>query len=180
MNTFKHSYHTKNLLYLPDEVLVQGILSRLPLSTLVSCLSTCRDLHSLIQASVLLTYLKELEIAGLIDNPDASYSLCPLNDRLDMLRERELRWRNLDSKWRKSGDVPPFTSGDKHDASGGVYLLGKCTEFDEEITIGINSTRLSSDENAEIEWEEISFGETQIICIEAAIEEHDLLVCATT
>ncbi|KAF8967547.1 hypothetical protein BDZ97DRAFT_1803923 [Flammula alnicola] len=67
------------LFSLPVDLLVEHILSRLSLMTLIACLSVSR---------------KE----GMIDNPCCSYETYPRSKRLDMLRERAMRWKDLDSK----------------------------------------------------------------------------------
>ena len=166
----------KTLLSLPAHLLIEHILSRLQFPSLLSCLLSCRDLYNTITASPLLNYLRELDLAGMVDNPMCPYELISLHERLDMLRERERRWTHLDWAWRAVRAMPGLTSEPNFSHSG-IVCLG--IDDAEENTIGLLSTCLPSKATGDVEWVEITMGKP-ILALTLAIEEHDMLVCVTS
>jgi len=122
------------------------------------------------------TYLKELEMAGMVDNPEYSYNLVSVDERLNMLRERERRWTNLDWVWEATLAMPTNTSDPSYAHGGAMYLN---IEDPKQNIIGLLLTRLPSKATEDIKWTEISLGKTILMSM-LAIEEHDLLVCLTS
>ncbi|KDR76224.1 hypothetical protein GALMADRAFT_466644 [Galerina marginata CBS 339.88] len=164
-----------SLLSIPEDLLIQGILSRLYHSSRVQCLRTCRNLHTVISSSPLLIYLKELEIAGMIDNPACTLQSISINERLEMLRERELRWISLNWKWRREIDMPRFTAAGTYTYSGGVYLLGRRINPQEGV-VGMYSMNVPQKFDEAIDWKELDLGQRHLPSA-MAIEEHDLVAC---
>ena len=119
------------------------------------------------------TYLRELEMAGMVDNPECPYDRVP---RLNMLREGERRWKNLDWVWKSTLATPPIISQPTY-ARGGTMYINK--ENAKEDIVGLHSACLPSKATDDVNWTEIDLGKT-IWVSTLAIEEHDLLVCLTS
>jgi len=122
------------------------------------------------------TYLRELEMAGMVDNPECPYDRVSVDERLNMLRERERRWKNLDWVWKATLASPPIISQPTY-ARGGAMYINK--ENAKEDIVGLHSACLPSKATDDVNWTEIDLGKT-IWVSTLAIEEHDLLVCLTS
>jgi len=122
------------------------------------------------------TYLRELEMAGMVDNPECPYDRVSVDERLSMLRERERRWKNLDWVWKATLATPPIISQPTYARSGAMYIN---KENAKEDIVGLHSTCLPSKATDDVNWIEIDLGKT-IWVSTLAIEEHDLLVCLTS
>ena len=122
------------------------------------------------------SYLRGLERAGMVNNPECPYDLISVDERLDMLRERERRWTNLDWAWSATLATPPITSDPTY-AHGGTVYLNK--EDAKENTVGLHSVCLPLKATDDVKWTEIDLGKTILIST-LAIEEHDLIVCLTS
>ena len=121
------------------------------------------------------TYLRELEMAGMVDNPECPYDLVSVDQRLNMLRERERRWKNLDWVWKSTLATPPIISQPTY-ARGGAMYINKENAKD---IIGLHSACLPSKVTDDVNWTEIDLGKTIWVSM-LAIKEHDLLVCLTS
>ncbi|KDR76266.1 hypothetical protein GALMADRAFT_247571 [Galerina marginata CBS 339.88] len=164
------------LLSVPEDLLVQEILAHLGLSSLASCMCTCRQLHALISSSVLLNYLKELEISGMIDNSRCSRRVISLKTRLEMLRERELRWMNLDWKWRTGVDPPPLNAAGTGSVFDGGLMVAKLMDPRAAVT-GLYTMSLPHQMDKLPRWREFDIGQPYLPGIVAV--EEDLLACVT-
>jgi len=133
-------------------------------------------LDSLATSSTRDTYLRELEMAGMVDNPECPYDRVSVDERLNMLRERERRWKNLDWVWKATLATPPIISQPSY-ARGGAMYINK--ENAKEDIVGLHSACLPSKATDDVNWTEIDLGKT-IWVSTLAIEEHDLLVCLTS
>jgi len=122
------------------------------------------------------TYLRELEMAGMVDNPECPYDRVSVDERLNMLRERERRWKNLDWVWKATLATPPIISQPTY-ARGGAMYINK--ENNKEDIVGLHSGCLPSKATDDVNWTEIDLGKN-IWVSTLAIEEHDLLVCLTS
>ena len=78
------------------DLISEEVLCHLSLVDLISCLSTCKQLHELVTLSTNLVYLMELEKAGMIDNPHCSYEKYPRTKRLEMFQGHKTRWEKFD------------------------------------------------------------------------------------
>lgn len=112
----------------------------------------------------------------MVNNPECPYDLISVQERLDMLRERERRWTNLDWAWSATLATPPITSDPTYAHGGAVYLN---KEDAKENTVGLHSVCLPSKATDDVKWTEIDLGKT-ILMSTLAIEEHDLIVCLTS
>jgi hypothetical protein len=162
---------------IPDDLILEEVLCRLPLVDLISCLSTCHQLHELITSSKHLIYLTELEVAGMVDNPHCSYVQYPYSKRLKMLRDREMRWERLDFQWRKNIQLPAGVMNDCVTQSEGHLLLLPLSDDIDQIT-DMHSSPLPDDSVTKVQWNKINLGK-HICRAGTALYEHDLLVCCT-
>jgi len=126
-------------------------------------------------SSPLDTYLRELAMAGIVNNPERPYDLSSVGERLTMLRERERRWKYLDWISRTRLATPAITSSPTCVHGGVVYLNNEDAKED---IIGLHSASLPSNATNDVKWTEINLGKT--ILISTLAIEHDLLVCLTS
>jgi hypothetical protein len=169
----------ERLLGLPSEILIE-IISYLDIADIFSCQRTCCILRSIIADSIQLHYIMQLKISGMQDNP---FCRLPIADRLASLESREAAWQSLDWEFVTTIDVPSTWSG-VYGITPSVFLLGKSAFDFEYVTAGIQTiklpTRMPGQSNADsVEWIEFDFG-MQIIDFGTGIEEHDLIVCASS
>ena len=167
------------LLDLPPEVLIE-ILSILDVNEIFRCIRTCRFFDELIGNSSQLSYLTQLKLAGMQDNP---YSSLSVKDRMSTLKQREGLWQSFRWKFMAAVEVPHKSSG-VYDITPSVYLLGKSATYADVVTAGIQSVKLpcqcpEDPESMSAGWTEFDFGLT-IIDFGTAIEEHDLLACVSS
>ncbi|KDQ56114.1 hypothetical protein JAAARDRAFT_36902 [Jaapia argillacea MUCL 33604] len=163
---------SQTLISLPPELLIR-ILCYLPLSSLTSCLLTCKSLYTLITTSTILQYLIELESTSTSDNPLSPFSL---SEKLSKLRARSEAWRKLSIAKTVGVRIKHRPSG-IYDFTGGVYLLGVAEVGSLRPTKGLKYVELPSLDDGEVkspEWKSIEVGE-DIIDIGLALREHDLL-----
>lgn len=105
-----------HLLGLPSELIVR-ILSNLFMPDLAICRRTNHFLRNLIEDSVELQYLIELEVSGMEDNP---YSTMAVSKRLGYLKAMTERWTTLSFSRKICVTTEPFL--DLFDFSSGVFL----------------------------------------------------------
>ena len=156
----------------------EEVLCRLSLVDLISCLSTCKQLHELVSSSTNVIYLMELEMAGMVDNPHCSYDKYPRSKRLEMLQEHNTRWEKLDCQWRKDIWLPvrvthPLAYASIVSSETHLLLLPPNDQ-----NSNIHSTPLPDHPDIKVRWDQISFGK-HIVQAKTALHEHDLLVCFT-
>ena len=171
------------LLSLPPDLLIEHILARLDPKSLARCRLLCRQLDSVVSGSLLLIYTMELYREGMLDNPKSSYTLYPLNIRLEMLKDRSNRWKLLKAKWSQNVSTPSL--GDSHTFSldfsscRDILILPRRKEESDPPVCVAYICRLREVPIEALKWDEIIFDE-HILAIQMAIEEHDLLICATS
>jgi hypothetical protein len=177
-----------NLLDLPEDLLIR-ILHHLPLATLISCLSTCRNLNNVITQSTLLQYTMALECHGLTNNPDRN-CLLSLAERLRLLRAREEAWRWFNINFVEQIDVE-HSSSLILELTGGVCVLGDSVTRETIIapdlsttwnTKALMSVVLPTEEGAPSErtWNKITGNPgIDILDIGVAIQEHNLIALVT-
>ncbi|KAF8967530.1 hypothetical protein BDZ97DRAFT_527309 [Flammula alnicola] len=172
------------LFSLPVDLLVEHILSRLSLMSLTVCLSVCRQLHTIIASSTHLNYIVELEKEGMIDNPCCSYEIYPRSKRLEMLKERAMRWKHLDLKWRARVRWPKSNRSnfDTYNITPSPQMLvlptlrgveGRIVEEAYFARLPVTLADIAA------KWDKITLGK-HILAVGMAIEEHDLLAFATS
>ena len=166
-----------SLLDFPPELITHTLLYLSPLD-IISCQRTCRLLYDLCSNSTF-RYVIKMERSAVSDDmsPGLSYP-----ERLRMLEKREEAWATLN--FHKSVNIPtPFNrSGGHWSFSGGVLLLG--TGLEGEIhrrTVGysyVNLPSLFDVQDQKFEWKWHNF-ESQVIDIELAVHEHDMIAALT-
>ena len=166
-----------SLLECPPELITRVLLNLSPLD-IISCQRTCRLLYDLCSNSTF-RYVIKMERSAVSDDmsPGLSYP-----ERLRMLEKREEAWATLN--FHTSVNIPtPFNrSGGHWSFSGGVLLLG--TGFEGEIrraTVGYSYVilpSLSDAQDQKFEWKRHNF-ESQVIDIELAVHEHDMIAALT-
>lgn len=158
------------LLQLPSELVIR-ILSYLDLPPLISCLKSCRVLHTTISNSVLLQYIIELQAAGFENNSNCTLNL---SERLRRLKAREQSFLRFRPDFTKTIPIPHDGLG-IYELSGGVFALGESSRK------VLPFLKLPSAESEEAKWEDITMLDPDRFIVDAgvAIEEHDLVVLIT-
>jgi len=162
---------------LPHEILIE-ILCYLDVIDTYNCKRTCRLLCNIISDSVKRQYFTLIKIAGMQDNP---YCKLPIADRLSALKSRESSWRFATWSSFTGIDVPSRWTG-VYDLTSSVYLLGKSSDLEYDVTTGVQTIKLPYQDHNHtglVEWTEFNFG-MNIIDFGTAIEEHDLLACVSS
>ncbi|KAG2005709.1 hypothetical protein CC2G_002092 [Coprinopsis cinerea AmutBmut pab1-1] len=176
------------LLSLPVEILTK-ILSLLPCpSSLLSTTLVCKRFHELYTSSSYLQYLVQLSLSGMQDNPYCSHNQVSLKERLDMLREREERWRTLEPRWSMTIpiEVPGLKEGGKrtsgvYDVTPSWYFLGVAQGrwgLSSMTTVGVQSLKMPTSPEETVQRKEIPFtadNQGEIVDFGTSIEEHDLV-----
>ena len=162
-----------SLLDLPPELVTRVLLHLSPLD-IISCQRTCRILYDLCGDSIF-RYLVQLERSAVSDDmsPGLSYP-----ERLRVLEKREEAWAILN--FRRSVNIPiPFNWSKHWSCTGGALLLGTTLDSDSrELTMGhsyVTLPSLSDAQDQKFEWMRHDF-ETEVIDIELAVHEHDMIV----
>ena len=167
---------TISLLDVPPELMTRILLSLSPLD-IISCRHTCRMLHDLCSDTIF-RYLVQLERSAVGDDmrPGLSYP-----ERLFILKEREDAWATLN--FHRSVNITIPSNRSSHwSFTGGALLLGTAPDCDSsEPTMGYSYVAfpsLSDVQDQKFEWKSHNF-ETEVIDIELAVHEHDMIVALT-
>ena len=162
-----------SLLHFPPELLTH-ILLYLPPLDIISCRRTCRILYDLCSNSTF-CYLVQMERSAVSDDmsPGLSYP-----ERLSILEKREGAWEILN--FHRSVSIPiPFNPSRHWSFTGGALLLGTALDRESrEPTVGhsyVTLPSLSDAQDQQFEWKGHNF-ETEVIDIELAVHEHDMIV----
>jgi hypothetical protein len=159
---------TISILELPTELLIR-IFCDLDSSDLVSCQLTHSSLCTIIDESVLLSYRKALQLAGVEDNP---HSKLPISERLRLLNAQENAWLDFHIDFRQTITVNHSTSG-IYDLTGGVYLLGNRNCH------ALHYLTLPTQPSDATTWTKIDV-DRNLIDMALAVHEHDLIAIVTT
>lgn len=164
------------LLSFPPEIITQ-ILSLLSLKDLYRCEMTCQRLLAHIRESVLLTYVKESQIAGVIDNPSC---LLPISEKLAALRQQERAWQTLDLPPPTRIAIPATNPiGSFYELKGGYFFLSAVTEVGlEGAGTFVRYIEFSDPSNLAVGWKEIRLPGS-MLDIAVCVEEHDLIALIT-
>ena len=158
---------------LPLELMIQILLYLSPLD-IISCRCTCRMLYDLC-ANAIFRYIVQMERSAVSDymNPGLPYP-----DRLRILEKQEESWARLN--FHRSVRIPiTFTPSNHWSVTGGALLLGTAPNGENsQLTMGysyVTLPSLSDAQNQKIEWKAYNF-ESEVLDIELAVHEHDMIV----
>jgi hypothetical protein len=157
---------------LPPEVLTQ-ILSLLPLRDICICEMTCRFFYEHIENTLLLEYIKESRLAGVIDNPQSPLSL---TQRLHHLRQYQHAWQSLRMAHPVSVVVPSSDPiGSFYELKGGIFFLSALSDpVDDYSRTFVHYLRFDDQSHPTPEWKDIHI-DGDMLDIAACVEEHDLV-----
>ena len=165
-----------SLLDFPPELMTRILLFLSPLD-IISCRRTCRILYDLCSNSTF-RYLVQMERSGVSD--DMSPGL-PYPERLRILEKREEAWAMLN--FHRSVNVPiPFNRSSHWSFTCGALLLGTAPNCESRgPTVGhsyVTLPSLSDEQDQKFEWKGHKF-DAEVIDIEFAVHEHDMIVALT-
>ncbi|KAI0063793.1 hypothetical protein BV25DRAFT_1801445 [Artomyces pyxidatus] len=162
---------------LPVELLVKT-LTLLDLLDLTACELSCRRLHKIVEGSVLLQYLKHLQIAGVSDRCGS----LSVDKRLQALRRREEAWSEIDIRATFKVQVP-FRPTGIYDLTGGAILLGTRSSIFSRATTGYAYHVLPSVPDSVVPpsypWLHHDL-ELNIVDVGLGVDTHDLVAVLTS
>jgi hypothetical protein len=158
----------------PPEIVARILLSLSPLD-IISCRLTCRILYDLCNDSIF-RYLVQMERSAVSDDMDPGL---PYPTRLRILEKREEAWAMLN--FHRSVNIPISSDRSGHWAfTGGALLLGTAHER-HRYTVGHTYIALPSlfdEQDQKFEWKRHDY-ETEVLQIELAVQEHDMITVLT-
>ncbi|KAJ7290063.1 hypothetical protein C8J57DRAFT_1114049 [Mycena rebaudengoi] len=165
------------LLDLPPE-LILGPLLYLSSKDLSSCMRTGnRFLRDIIQNSVLIQYMLELDLAAVEENPKRLGGKS-VSDRLAALRDRESAWLNFEHSTPRDISLD-FDSSGIYDLTSDVYFVGDAPAPGASCT-GVRYIHTSPSHDGGSQWTTIDAGSKRsVIDFGTALEEHDLIALVT-
>lgn len=146
----------------PAELLI-SIFHDLSLVDLHRCMATCRFIHDVIKDSIELQYQMELEMHGMVHNPNCRLDVA---ECLLRLRRQEAAWRSLTPSFERTIRIQNNASG-IYELSGGTYFLGASGASQ------VPFLRLPTDPTAPATWDSLQV-EGKIVDIGISLFEHDL------
>ncbi|TFY76209.1 hypothetical protein EWM64_g7803, partial [Hericium alpestre] len=170
-----------DILSLPTELIIKT-LSFLHFRDLLRCQACCKRFRTIVEDSILLQYIIQLEMTG---SDELSLRGKSYGERLKEIRRREHGWCHLSI--RSSMDVElGFGSSGIYDLTGGTFLLGtRPSVGSPRSTYGLSYLALPSldpegnpPREEDVKWKTIELG-LHVVDVGLSIREHDLMAVLT-